>query len=151
MGDPQLVIRTPGDERDGQFSPDGKWVAYQSNQTGSFEIYVQSFPVPGPTFQVSRGGGAQVRWNPNGKELFYITPDARLVSVPMKLNASGKDFDAGAVTPLFLTSLRGGEVQSPNRQQYAISADGLRVFTRSGESTPNSVPLSLLLNWKPKS
>ena len=73
------------------------------------------------------------------------------MSVPMKLDASGKNFDAGTSTPLFLTSLRGGEVQTPNRQQYAISADGLRVFTRAGGSAPNTVPLSLLLNWKPKS
>jgi len=150
-GEPQLVARTPGDERDGQFSPDGKWVAYQSNESGSFEIYVQPFPGPGPKFVVSRGGGAQVRWNRNGRELFYIAPDARLMSVSMKLDAASKTYDGGTPTPLFLTSLRGGEVQTPNRQQYAISADGMRVFGRAGGQTPNTVPLTLLLNWKPKS
>jgi Tol biopolymer transport system component len=112
-GEPVLVARTPGDERDGQFSPDGNAVAYQSNQSGSFEIYVQPFPGPGPTYQVSRGGGSQVRWNPNGRELFYIAPDARLIGVPVKLDATGKNFEAGNPVPLFLTSLRGGEVRSP--------------------------------------
>jgi len=149
-GEPVLVARTPGDERDGQFSPDGNAVAYQSNQSGSFEIYVQPFPGPGPTYQVSRGGGSQVRWNPNGRELFYIAPDARLIGVPVKLDATGKNFEAGNPVPLFLTSLRGGEVQTPNRQQYAISADGLRVYARAGGQAPNNVPLTLLLNWKPK-
>jgi dipeptidyl aminopeptidase/acylaminoacyl peptidase len=150
-GEPQLVDRTPGDERDGQFSPDGKWVAYQSNESGSFEIYVKPFPGPGAKFQVTRGGGAQVRWNRNGKELFYVAPDARLMSVSMKLDPAGKNFDAGVPTPLFLTSLRGGEVQTPNRQQYAISSDGQRIFTRAGGPTPSNVPITLLLNWKPKS
>jgi Tol biopolymer transport system component/tRNA A-37 threonylcarbamoyl transferase component Bud32 len=149
-GEPILVARTPGDERDGQFSPDGNWVAYQSNESGSFEIYVQPFPGPGPKFQVSRAGGAQVRWNPNGKELFYIAPDARLMSVSMRLDATGKSFEAGNPMPLFMTDLRGSEVQTPNRQQYAISTDGLRILTRSGAPSPNTVPLTLLLNWKPK-
>jgi Tol biopolymer transport system component len=149
-GEPVLVARTPGDERDGQFSPDGNWVAYQSNESGQFEVYVQPFPGPGPKYQVSRGGGAQVRWNRNGKELFYIAPDARLISVPMRLDPTGKNFEAGAPMALFLTTMRGTEVQTTNRQQYAVSADGLRIFMRGDAPVPTTVPITLLLNWKPK-
>src|SRR5262245_41092026 len=83
---------------------------YQSHESASFEIYVQLFPGPGPKYQVSQRGGSQVRWNRNGKELFYVAPDARLMSVPMKLDASEKNFGAGAPMPLFLTGMRGGEV-----------------------------------------
>jgi Tol biopolymer transport system component len=99
-GEPIVVARTPADERDGQFSPDGKWVAYQSNESGSFEIYVQPFPGPGAKYQISRGGGSQVRWNPNGKELFYVAPDARLMSVPKRLDSG---IEAVTPVPMFVT------------------------------------------------
>jgi len=148
-GEPILVARTPGDERDGQFSPDGKWVAYQSNEAGSFEVYAQSFPGPGPKYQISRNGGAQVRWNPNGKELFYISPDAHLMSVPVRLDPSGKNIETGTAVALFLTALRGGEIQTTNRQQYAIATDG-RILARSGAPLASTTPITLLLNWKPK-
>ena len=150
-GEPILVAQTPGDERDGQFSPDGTWVAYQSNKSGTFEIYVEPFPGPGAKYQVSQNGGAQVRWNRNGKELFYIAPDARLMSVAMHLDPTGKNFESGIPMPLFSTSLRGLEVQSTNRQQYAVSADGQRFVTRSGSPPPDTEPMRLLIHWKPKS
>jgi Tol biopolymer transport system component len=147
-GEPIAVARTAADERDGQFSPDGKWVAYQSNENGSFEIYVQPFPGPGARYLVSRGGGSQVRWNRNGKELFYVALDGRLMSVPIRLDAGG--FEAGAPVPLFSTTMRGAEIQSGNRQQYAVSADGQRILMRADTPEPNTRPLTLILNWKPK-
>lgn len=70
------------EEHIGQFSPDGKWIAYQSNESGRHEIYVQSFPGPGGKTQVSTNGGAQVRWRRDGKKLFYIALDNRLMAVP---------------------------------------------------------------------
>src|SRR5262249_13906893 len=60
---PFPFLKTPFEEREGQFSPDGKWIAYQSNESGRFEIYVQLFPGPGEKFQISASGGAQPRWN----------------------------------------------------------------------------------------
>ncbi len=78
---PHPFVQTAFHERDGQFSPDGKWVAYESNDAGHFEIYLQPFPGPGDRFQVSAGGGQQVRWAKNGAELFYIAGDQRLTSV----------------------------------------------------------------------
>ena len=76
------VVQTAFDERDAQFSPDGKWIAFESNESGRFEIYVQAFPGPGRKWPISPAGGAQVRWSHDGRELFYIAADRRLMSVP---------------------------------------------------------------------
>ena len=77
---PFPVVRTNFDDRDGQFSPDGRWIAYQSNESGRFEIYVQPFPGPGTMQPILTRGGAQVRWRRAGRELFYIALDGRLMS-----------------------------------------------------------------------
>lgn len=90
---PFLVVQTNFDERDGQFAPDGKWIAYQSNESGRFAIYVQPFSgaggVVGGKWQVSANGGAQVRWRPDGKEVLYIAPDGRLMAAPIRLALDG--------------------------------------------------------------
>src|SRR5262249_30305783 len=83
---PFLFLKTPFEERDGQFSPDGKWIAYQSNESGRFEIYVQAFPGPGRKFQISSYGGAQPRWNKNGKEIFYVSLDSEMMAAPVNLS-----------------------------------------------------------------
>src|SRR5439155_11831324 len=72
---PFPFLNTPFEEGEGQFSPDGKWIAYQSNESGRFEIHDQPFPGPGGKFQISSNGGAQPRWNKNGKEVFYVPLD----------------------------------------------------------------------------
>src|SRR5262249_16234927 len=87
---PFPVATTTFNETDGQFSPDGKWVAYQSDGTGQFEIYVQPFPGPGASLPVSKNGGAQVRWRRDGKELFYIAPDDRLMAVAIRFAPDGR-------------------------------------------------------------
>src|SRR5262249_46922035 len=88
-----------------QFSPDGKWVAYQSNESGRYEIYIQPFPGPGSRAQVSTDGGAQMRWRRDEKELFYIALDGRLMSVPIGLASNTQSVEPGAPTPLFLTHI----------------------------------------------
>src|SRR5213083_2964398 len=97
---PFPVVQTDFEERDGQFSPDGKWIAYQSNESGRFEIHVQPFSgserqVSGK-WQVSTTGGAQVRWRHDGKELFYIALDGRLMAVPIRLASDGQSIEAAA-------------------------------------------------------
>ena len=82
---PVPFLKTPFEERDGQFSPDGKWVAYQSNESGRSEIYVQPFPGPGRKLQISSSGGAQPRWNKNSKEIFYVSLDSKMMAAPVKL------------------------------------------------------------------
>src|SRR5262249_52771751 len=92
---PLLFIKTPFDERSAQFSRDGRWVAYQSNENGGrFEIYVQSFPVPGSKWQVSTSGGTMPRWSRDGKEIFYITSDGNMMAAPVR--NSGSAFESGA-------------------------------------------------------
>jgi hypothetical protein len=121
---PQVqIVRTNFDEMDGQLSPDGKWIAYQSNETGRFEVYVQPFPGPGDRWPISRAGGAQVRWRRDGQELFYVALDDRLMAVPIQLASNGRAIEIGAPAPLFTTHI-GGAVQGANMQQYMVSSDG---------------------------
>ena len=104
---PQPFVDTAFHERDGQFSPDGKWVAYQSNDAGHFNVYLRPFPGPGDRIQVSPSGGQQVRWARNGSELFYIAADQRLTSVRVAFGANGKPVP-GTPVPLFRTESDSG-------------------------------------------
>ena len=145
---PVPVVQTNFDERDAQFSPDGKWIAYQSNESGRFEIYVQPFGSTGKKLQVSTNGGAQVRWRRDGKELFYVALDGRLMAVPITLPATGQTAESGAPVPLFVTHV-GGAVQSPLKQQYTVSPDGQR-FLMSTVPEESTAPITMILNWKAK-
>ena len=104
---PFPVVRTPFEEAAGQFSPDGRWVVYQSNKSGPMEIYVQAFPSGGPQ-QISTAGGSQPRWRRDGQELFYIAPDTRLMAVPIALGKDGQTIEPGTPVPLFPTRLASG-------------------------------------------
>jgi Tol biopolymer transport system component len=145
---PFPVVQTNFDERDAQFSPDGKWIAYQSNESGRFEIYIQPFPGPGSKLQVSTNGGAQVRWGPNGKELFYIALDARLMAVPIRLASNPQTAEPGSPTPLFATRV-GGALQSSFMQQYDVSSDGQR-FLMNTITEEAASPITVILNWNPE-
>jgi Tol biopolymer transport system component len=145
---PFPVVATSFEEKDAQFSPDGRWIAYQSNETGRFEIYVQPFPGPGRKELVSTNGGAQVRWRRDGRELFYIALDGRLIAVPIRFAPNGQTFEAGAALPLFATSV-GGAVQGRDRQQYVVSADGQRFLMSILPEDQSPSPITVVLNWKP--
>ena len=82
---PFPYLQTGFDERHGRFSPDGRWVAYTSNESGREEVYVQSFPASGAGLQISTGGGMEPQWRKDGTELFYISEDRTLIAVPVKL------------------------------------------------------------------
>ncbi len=140
------VVRTDFEEREAQFSPDGKWIAYQSNQSGSFEIYVQPFPGPGTPLPISTNGGAQVRWR--GTELFYIALDGQLMAVPVKISSDGT-IDVGPPESLFFTRIAGGPVQALDPHQYAVSRDGQRFLMSTVTEVDNS-PITVILNWKGK-
>jgi serine/threonine protein kinase len=132
------------DERDGQFSPDGRWVAFESDQSGVSEIYVQPFPGPGRRSRVSTDGGTQVRWRADGRELFYLRPDDTLMAVPVA--ATGNDI-IPIGTPARLFNLALAPVRAISRQQYVVSNDGQRFL--AVESPAAAVPpVTLLLNWK---
>ncbi len=140
------VSKNGFDSRDGQFSPDGKWVAYQSNESGRYEIYIQAFPEPAGKKQISTGGGSQVRWRSDGKELFYLAPDGRLMAVPIQSDSAGAFIDHGAPVALFQPNMVGSN--NAYKQQYAVSRDGQKFLI----NTPleGSMPITLILNWKAK-
>ena len=147
-GKPRPVVQTSASERFAQFSPDGKWIAYQSDESGREEVYLQPFPGPGGRSTMSTDGGVQVRWRPDGKELFYIALDGRLMAVPTQLSADGHTVEAGAPAALFLT--RVFPIQGINiRQQYMPSLDGQRFLVDSVTEEPAPSPITVILNWKP--
>jgi len=142
---PFEVVRTDFDEGLGQFSPDGRWVAYQSDRTGRVEVYVRPFPGPGTDVVVSTDGGTQPRWNPDGKELFYIADDDRLMSVPIQFSADGKSPEPGKPVGLFATALGRRYVY---RQRYVVLPNG-RFVTNSYVDDGGASPIMVILDWKP--
>jgi eukaryotic-like serine/threonine-protein kinase len=136
--------------RNGQFSPDGKWVAYASNETGRWEIYVTSFPDAHGKWQVSTGGGEQPRWRGDGKELFYISSDGKVMSVPV---TTGVNFDAGASAVLFQAT-PGQPVALYDLFVYDVTRDGQRFLiitpVKQAETQTGTQPMSVVLNWTAK-
>jgi dipeptidyl aminopeptidase/acylaminoacyl peptidase len=146
---PFEVVQTEFNEGLAQFSPDGKWIAYQSNKTGRLEIYLRPFPGPGGDSRASTEGGAQVRWNPNGKELFYIGADDRLTAVPIRFSSDGKTVGFGSPLGLFATNV-GSTAVLTYRQQYVVSPDGQSFVMNSVVGETSASPITVILNWKPK-
>jgi serine/threonine protein kinase/Tol biopolymer transport system component len=142
---PIAVATSNFDEQSGQFSPDGHWVAYETNEPGEFQIVVQSFPNPSRKLQVSIGGGTQPRWSADGKELYFISPEGKMMAA--SLNFQGSTVVAGKPEDLFPASPVTGF--GVNRQQYAVSRDGRFLIIQP--TAPSATrPITLILNWKPK-
>jgi serine/threonine protein kinase len=129
------------DERFGEFSPDGKWVAFESNETGRFDVYVQAFPKPVGKIPISTSGGRQARWSPDGKELFYVAPDAKLMAVSLRPRADGQ-IEAASPVQLFLTKVSGVTVGGSGIE-YDVSRDGRFLMNTLVEQT---MPMTLILN-----
>jgi dipeptidyl aminopeptidase/acylaminoacyl peptidase len=142
---PFPVVATPFNETSAQFSPDGQWIAYQSNESGSMEIYVQRYPA-GRRVPVSADGGVQVRWRRDGAELFYLAPDNRLMAVPIRIDANSETIDIGKPVPLFSAALAGQPSQDSGRH-YMVSRDGQRFLMDTLVEV--EFPMTVLLNWKP--
>jgi Tol biopolymer transport system component len=129
-----------------RISPDGKWLAYYSNESGRNEVYVQNFPAPSTKFQISTNGGTSPRWRRDGKEIFYVSLENKLVAVPVQ--RTDKGIEVSASTVLFDLG------EAPNgrgyggRQQYDVTADGQRFLVNSPADSTTE-PLSVVLNWLP--
>jgi len=136
---PMKILGTPYNESQGQFAPDGKSFAFVSDESGQPQVYLQSFPSPTLQAQVSTGGGTQPRWRPDGRELFYLAPDGKIMAVSMRGNAT---LETDAPRPMFDTPLDSGAL----RQTYAVSPDGQR-FLLQVPSASSSSTLTVLLNW----
>jgi Tol biopolymer transport system component len=129
--------------RNAQFSPDAKFVAYSSSETGTWEVYVSPFPGFGSKWQVSRGGGEEPRWRSNDKELFYLAPNGMLMAAEVKTNDS---FEAGSPSALFRTHPR-QPISAMDFFSYDVSADGQKFLVNTKVDTSSSAPLSVILNW----
>jgi hypothetical protein len=141
------VVETEFNETNAQFSPDGRWIAYQSNESGRDEIYVQPFRRVGRKVRVSGNGGVQVRWRQDGTELFYLAADNRLMAVPIRLDPRGENVEVGTPEPLFLTRLA-GTPRNGSARHYMVSRDGQRFLMDT--LTELSIPITVVLNWKPQ-
>ena len=144
---PLAVVQAAMEQPGGEFSPDGQWLAYESNESGRFEVYVQPFPEAGGKRQMSSAGGTQPRWRRDGKELYYVAPDALLMAVPVAMNRDGKTLDLGVPTPLFRTRLATGAGVTAGRPEYAVAPDNRFLMNTVVEDTAPA-PITIVLNWE---
>ncbi len=136
---PFPFLQTQFNEGFGRFSPDGRWVAYLSNESGRYEIYVAGFPGPGGKWQISTAGGQRPRWRRDGNEIFYLSLGNNLMAAAV--NGKGSTFEVGAVKQLFQTRA----TRLGNR--YDVSADGQRVLVITAPEQAGSAPIAVVLNW----
>lgn len=137
-GAAQTVVSSPADDSSGQISPDGRWLAWASDQSGRYEIYVAPFPGSGAPVQVSRAGGVQPRWRPSGGELYFKTPDNMLNAVPIETGSG--TFSVGTPVPLFrIVEFLGWT--------YDVSADGERFLVREPLGEGDVSAVTLLTDW----
>ena len=137
-------LETAATERHGQFSPDVKWVAYSSDETGVPEVYVRRFPEGEGKWQISSHGGAQPRWRRDGKELFYLAPDGRLMAADVTTGAA--TFAAGEPHALFTTGITTSIVDRTSN--YVVTRDGQRFLVNLGAEDENSAPITVMVNWQ---
>jgi protease II len=123
----------------GKFSPDGHFIAYVSDESGRMEVYVQRFPLSSDKWQISTGSGLQPLWRGDGKELFFITEDKKLMAVDLKTD--GK-FESGIPRELFQVNLKTGFAYS-----YAAAGDGQRFLISAPVDAPTGAPMTVVLNW----
>jgi Tol biopolymer transport system component len=135
-------LRTPSNEVQPRFSPDGRWIAYASNESGRYETYVQPYPGPGGKWQISTDGGAEPVWNPTGRELFYRSGD-KMMAVDI---VTQPGFSAGKPRMLFEGSY---EVSAASTPSYDVSTDGQRFLMLKPVEQTQAAPtqINVVLNW----
>jgi dipeptidyl aminopeptidase/acylaminoacyl peptidase len=139
---PVPFLKTQYNVLQGQVSPDSKWIAYTSNESGRNEIYVQSFPAGGGRWLVSSSGGSLARWRRDSKELFYRAPDGRLMATPVRQAAKGLEF--GTPSPLFRVS----EAQGIFSYPYDLSPDGQKILALvPTQVARDAASLNVIVNW----
>ncbi len=138
---PRLVVRSALNAMHGRLSPNGRWLAYASDESGELQVYVQPFPTTGDKRTISPDGGSEPRWRRDGNELFYLAPSNKLMSVPIP---GGSAFDFG--TPRALFDVHVPLTGNPYRSNYTVTANGQRFLINTRiEDTPS--PINIILNW----
>jgi hypothetical protein len=139
---PFTVVRDVGANVDeSHFSPDGKWIAYNSTESGVWQVYLSPFPATGERIQISADGGAEARWRGDGRELYYLDLDGQLMAVDVTLSPRPA---LGAARALFQT----GIAVNGRQDHYAASLDGQRFLIRRQVVTGGRFPLTVVLNWQ---
>jgi hypothetical protein len=139
---PFPYLASPFNERNGVFSPDGHWIAYDSNESGRPEVYVQAFPLTNQKARISTAGGTGAAWSKNGGELFYLAADGNLMAVPYRATAT--TFEPGAGKVLFAVPAVPGNAI---RRSYAVTGDGRRFLIWKPVDESVNEPITLVLNW----
>ena len=138
---PFPLLATSANERQASISPDGRWIAYTSDESSALEVYVQEFPTLGSKRTLSAGGGVGPLWARGGDELFYLSTDRHLMSV--ELGAQGPRAP-GRPVPLFIPPLAGDVWQA--RNYYNVAADG-KTFLFNAVDDPENIPITVMVNW----
>jgi Tol biopolymer transport system component len=146
-GKPSVFLPGQGHKSNGQISPDGTWLAYASDESGDWEIYVTTFPGAAGKWQVSRGGGTEPRWRGDGKEIFYLGPNGMMTAVPV---STGGTFSSGSPVPLFQFHGR-APISSTDMFSYDVTKDGKRFLVNRYVKPDHIGPLTILLNAEAKS
>jgi eukaryotic-like serine/threonine-protein kinase len=139
---PVPFLQTNFNESQAKFSPDGNWIAYVSNESGMAQVYVQHFPPTGGKWMVSTNGGLSPRWLQNGKELFYVAPDRKLMAVDVRGDST--KFEVGSPRALF--ELHGIAI-GPGIVYYSVSHDGQRFLFNTLVEENSSAPMTVVENW----
>jgi eukaryotic-like serine/threonine-protein kinase len=139
-GQPLPYLHTEFNESFPKLSPDGRWLAYSSDETKREEVYVQTFPTPGDRVQISTNGGDRPTWSRDGKELFFLSVDEKMMEVPVK---TGIKFEAGVPKELFGVRF----LLLVRNVSFDVSKDG-RFLIPSEVGQPAVSPLTVVLNWQ---
>ena len=136
---PQPVLNTPFEEREGRFSPDGRWIAYVSSEPGTLQVFVQAFPAAGPKWQISTDGGHQPRWRSDGRELFFLSEAREVMAVPIATRSGS--LTAGTPQRLFATTAasfaeRNGWDAAPDGQTFLVNSVPIQ-----------RAPITVVVNW----
>jgi eukaryotic-like serine/threonine-protein kinase len=141
-GTPAPVATSDSEERMGEFSPDGRWVVYETDKSGRFEIVVQAFPEARGQWPVSTNGGFAPRWSRSGDEIYFVSPDGMMMAV--RVSTTNATFEADIPMALFPTRL----ALHAFNFQYTVSRDG-RFLVNNVELDHRVSPITLILNWRP--
>jgi Tol biopolymer transport system component len=137
------LLASPFNEVQGRFAPNSRWIAYASDESGKFEVYVRPFPAANGQWLISAAGGSQPEWRHDGKELFYISADRKMMAVPV--TTDGTTFSAGV--PYALFDVQVPEQVAPYATDYAVTADGQRFLVNTVVDQQTRSALTVVLNW----
>ena len=146
-GPPEVLSKDQFASDEHHVSPDGRWLAYISQESGHFEVYVEPFRRPGEKVRVSPNGGGQPRWRADGKEIFYLTPDGRLMAASVREAATG--LEVGIPTTLVPADRLKAVVQGMDYDDYAVSSNGQRFLVKVADSKNVRQRIHVLLDWTP--